>query len=99
MEVSVYGPRVLSEAWREAQERSASALPQLTPAQRSRAEQLRTPEEDYARMILAQQLSTDRLVERTAAFGNLLERSIRTRGIDASVRSVRLDDLHERYEV
>jgi len=99
MDVSVYGSRVFGDDWREAHQRPASDLPALTLAQQSRAKQLRMPEEEYARMVLAEQLSTDRLIERTAAFGNLLDRSIKSRGIDAPVRSVKLDDLHERYEV
>jgi hypothetical protein len=99
MEVSVYGSRVFDDDWREAQQRATSALPELTAAQRSRAKQLHVPEADYARTVLAQQLSADRLIERTAAFGNLLERSIRAKGIDASVQSVKLDDLHGRYEI
>jgi hypothetical protein len=99
VEVSVYGSRVFDEDWREAQHRPTNALPELTPAQRNTAKQLHVSEEDYARMFLAQQLSADRLVEKTAEFGNLLERSIQARGIDASVRSIKLDDLHQRYEV
>jgi hypothetical protein len=99
MEVSVFGSRVFTEAWREAQQRPQNDLPKLTPGQQSAAKRLGLREEDYARSILARQLTAERLLERTAAFGNLLEHSIRARGIDASVRSIRLDDLHERYEV
>jgi len=99
MDVSVYVSRIFDEYWRVAHECPKSALPELTSAERNTATKRGVTEEEYARIVLAQRLSADRLVERTAAFGTLLQRSIKAKGIAASVHKISLDDLRQRYQV
>jgi len=99
MEVTVYGSRIFDHQWEEARRCLKNDLPELSPEQRKAAQRYRISEEDYARQVLAQQLSTDRLLETTAKFGKLLEDSIRARGLDARVARIQLNDLRELYEI
>jgi hypothetical protein len=99
MEISVHGWRASAGDWEAVRKLPKDQLPALTVEQKEVARKLRVSEEDYARSALAGERTQNALLAKTEMFARLLEKKLRDLGSRASVESVVLQILDDRFEV
>lgn len=99
MEISVQGWRASASDWEAVRKLPKDQLPPLTEKQKEVARKLKVSEEDYARSALAGERTQDALLAKTEMFARFLEKKLHDLGSRASVESVVLQILEDRFEV
>jgi hypothetical protein len=99
MQISVEGWKASPSEWEAVRNIPRDQLPELTAEQKAVVRQLGITEEDYARGALAGKRTQDVLLVKTEMFARLLERRISDLGFRATVESVVLRLLEERFDV
>jgi hypothetical protein len=97
--IAVSGPRTDKSDWEGALDTPKEQLPPLTPEQRKVVEQMHIREEDYQRSVLARRWTAEKLLKKTELFAKLLQRMIKGKTPSASIRSIVLDTLADRFEI
>jgi hypothetical protein len=99
MKVSVVGYRASTADWERVRNLPREQLPPLTPEQKVVADNLKIPEEDYARSALAGQQTQDKLLAKTERFARLLQQKVKQRNPHAVVEHVALITWDHKLEV
>jgi hypothetical protein len=99
MDVFVRGARSSTRDWLTAQRVSQDQLPQLDERQKAEAKRGNTAEDVYARTILAERLTQQRLLQRLLKFGEWLHKKVEERNPGFSIERVELDTLSGRIEI
>ncbi|MGC9158889.1 MAG: hypothetical protein ACP5FH_07840 [Terracidiphilus sp.] len=99
MEVFVRGSRSSTRDWSTAQRVSANELPQLNENQKAEAQRGNISEEVYARTILAEKLTGEKLLRKMLKFGRWLDAKVEERNRKARIERVELDTLSGRIEI
>jgi hypothetical protein len=99
MQVSVQGWKASPSDWEAVRKIPKDQLPPLTEEQKHVAHKLGVSEEDYARSALAGKRTQDTLLAKTEMFARLLEKKVRDLGFNATVESVALSIIDDRFEV
>lgn len=98
--ISVSGSRVSGLDWEEVRTLTRDQLlAALTPEQRETAQQMRVPEEDYARAMLANRKGLEKMGEKARRFARLLRQKLGALNPTASIEKILLDTFAERFEV
>jgi hypothetical protein len=99
MNVSVEGWRANPVEREAVRNIPAEQLPSLSDEQKEVARKLGVPEEAYARMALAGERTSNRLLQKTEMLARLLEKKLRALGSQASIESVVLKTIDHQFEV
>jgi hypothetical protein len=99
MEILIRGARSNSREWIKAQHVSPDELPKLDKKQKAEARRGNISEEAYARTILAEQFTLQKLLQRLSRFGRWLNAKIVERDASIQIESLELDTLAGRIEV
>jgi hypothetical protein len=99
MEIAVDGWRAGAADRDAVRNLSAEQLPPLTEEQRTVARKLGIPEQDYARSVVAGELSREALLAKTERLARLLEQRIAALGIDGRINRVTLRTIQGRFDV
>ena len=99
MQISVDGWKASPSDWSAVRGIPKDQLPSLTKEQKEVARKLGISEEDYARRALAGERTQAALLAKTETFARLLDKSIHEMGFSASVESVVLRIIEDRFDV
>jgi len=99
VEISARGGRIGPAEWDSIQALPQEELPPLTAGQRQAARQMRIPEADYARTVLASKRGAENLLEKAVQFARFLNESLKSRKDGATLVRVALDDFQGKFEV
>jgi len=99
VEISARGGRISPADWDAIQALPKEELPPLTPGQQQAARQMRIPEADYARTVLASKRGVENSLEKAVRFARFLKESIKERVAGATLVRVALDDFQGKFEV
>ena len=97
--IAVRGSRSDRGEWESAQNTPKEQLPPLTSEQRSVAEQMHIPEEDYQRIALAGRRTAEKLLKKTEWFAKALQKKVMEKVAEAVVESVVLDTWENKFEI
>jgi hypothetical protein len=99
MQISVQGWKASAGDWEAVRSIPTNQLPELTEEQKAVARKLGISEEDYARSYLAGERTQSALLAKTEMFARLLTKKIYDSGFKATVESVVLRILEDRFDV
>jgi len=99
MNIAVDGWRASPGDWDSVRSIPKDELPALSEEQKKVAQKFGISEESYARSALTGERTQNTLLAKTEMFARLLEKKIRDLGFKASIESVVLRVLEDRFEV
>ena len=99
MEILVQGGRTATSDWQAVRRVPVDQLPTLTEAQRAVAERRGLRPEEYARQLLAEQRTTERLASKTERFAKVFEQRLKSCLPQAFIEQVALSTIEEKFEL
>ena len=99
MEVLVQGGRTTISDRQAVRRLPKEQLPPLNDAQRAIAQKRGIGPDEYARAVMAEQRTTEKLAAKTARFGRVFEERLRSRAPQASIEQIALITVDGKFEL
>ena len=96
-EVFLSGTNISSEAWAKALEAEDSELPELNESQREVARRMQIPSKEYARGVLAEEYSAERLRKRGEVLGRRINEILSGLGTDYRLDAILREGTNFRW--